>query len=93
MTRAGVVRFPIDPRMIPPEKVARRLGVTLAIFSERRADLEADGFPKPDRILGNYCLEAVDRWIDHRSGLIREDDPVSAQTAMLRAVRERVWAK
>lgn len=89
----GVVRFPVQPRMVSPEKVARRLGVTPAAFSSKRSDLERDGFPMPDGVLGTYCLEAVDKWIDRRAGLIREDDPVSAQAAMLRAVRERAWAK
>lgn len=93
MSRAASIRFPVQPRMIGPEKVARRLGVTLAAFNERRIELEKHGFPKADGVLGTYCLEAVDRWIDQRAGLIREDDPVSAQTAMLRAVRERAWAK
>jgi hypothetical protein len=79
--------------MIPPEKVARRLGVTIAVFAEKRADLEAAGFPKPDRVLGNYCLEAVDKWIDAQAGLIRGEDPGSAQAAMLQAVREKAWAK
>lgn len=93
MSRSTSIRFPVQPRMVGPEKIARRLGVTLAGFETKRAELEREGFPKPDRVLGTYCLEAVDRWIDQRAGLIREDDPVSAQTAMLRAVRERAWAK
>lgn len=93
MTRAAVVRFPVQPRMVGPEKVARRLGVTLAFFTNCRAALEAEGFPKPDGVLGTYCLESVDKWIDVRAGLIRDGDPVSAQAAMLRAVRERAWAK
>lgn len=62
------IRFPIDPRMVPPEKAARRLGVTMVVFREKLHDLEAAGFPKPDAVLGNYCLQAVDRWIDARSG-------------------------
>lgn len=92
MTR-GVVRFPVQPRMVAPEKVARRLGVTVANFAEKRRDLESQGFPKPDAILGTYCLEAVDNWIDSRAGLHRPDDPISAQAAMMRSVRERAWAK
>ena len=93
VSKAATIRFPIDPRLVPPVKVARRLGVTFAAFMERLPELERAGFPKPDPVLGNYCLEAVDGWIDRWAGLIREDDPVSAQTAMLRAVRERAWAK
>jgi hypothetical protein len=79
--------------MVAPEKVARRLGVTAAVFAAKRAELEAAGFPKPDLVLGNYCLEAVDKWIDVQGGLTGADDPVSAQAAMLRAVREKAWAK
>ena len=93
MNRSTSVRFPVQPRMIGPEKVARRLGVTPGTFAAKLADLEREGFPKPDGVLGTYCLETVDKWIDRRAGLIREDDPVSAQAAMLRAVRERAWAK
>lgn len=79
--------------MIPPEKVARRLGVTAAVFAEKRQALETAGFPKAAPVLGNYCLEAVDKWIDVQGGLTRADDPVSAQAAMLRAVREKAWAR
>ncbi len=93
MSRAASIRFPIQPRMVGPEKIARRLGVTLTAFREKRHELEQQGFPKPDGVLGTYCLEAVDRWIDQRAGLMREDDPASAQAAMLRSVRERAWAK
>ena len=87
------VRFPIQPRMVPPEKVARRLGVTPVVFAEKRQALENSGFPQPEPVLGNYCLEAVDKWIDLKAGLTRADDPASAQAAMLRAVREKAWAK
>lgn len=93
MSRTASIRFPIRPRMVGPEKVARRVGVTLATFEAKRAELERQGFPAPDPVLGTYCLEAVDRWIDDRAGLMREDDPVSAQAAMLRSVREQAWAK
>jgi hypothetical protein len=93
MSIPASIRFPVQPRMVGPEKVARRLGVTLATFEAKRPDLEREGFPKADRILGTYCLETVDRWIDARAGLHRENDPVSAQSEMLSAVRERAWAK
>ena len=92
-TGDAMIRFPIDPRMVPPAKVARRLGVAEAELKAKTPELEAAGFPKPDPILGTYCLEAVDRWIDDRAGLQRPGDPVSAQAAMRRSVRERAWAK
>lgn len=87
------VRFVVEPRMVPPDKVARRLGVTPTVFAEKLPALLASGFPKPDAILGNYCLEAVDRWIDAEAGLTRLADPGSAQSDMMRAVRDRAWAK
>lgn len=93
MNRATSIRFPVDPRMVSKEKVARRLGVAVACFEEKRAQLEQIGFPKPDNILGTYTLEAVDKWIDQRAGLTRDDDPTSAQASMLRSVRERAWAR
>lgn len=92
MSRVAL-RFPLDPRLVPAEKIARRLGISVARFAEVRAELEASGFPKPDPILGNYSLQAVDGWIDARSSLTNSNDPVSAQAAMLQAVRGRAWAK
>lgn len=55
--------------MIGPEKVARRLGVTLAVFNEKLPELLRNGFPRCEPILGVYSLEAVDRWIDQQYGL------------------------
>ncbi len=88
-----VVRFPIDPLLVPVEKVARRLGISTAGFAEMRADLEAAGFPKPDPIIGNYNLQAVDTWVNSRTGLTNANDPMSAHAAMLQAVRNRAWEK
>lgn len=93
MSRAGVIRFPVDPRMVPPEKVARRLGVTLAAFDAKRPDLEREGFPKPDGVLGTYCLEAVDKWIDRRAGLMPANGPVSDPALVLEMAGQRAWRK
>ena len=60
------MRFRVDPRDIPPEMAARRLGITLARFDEVKANLFARGFPKPDPDTGNYDGQAVDRWCDAR---------------------------
>lgn len=96
MTRASVltgIRFPIQPRMIGSEKVARRLGVTLAAFTEKRPELERQGFPKQDPVLGTYCLEAVDRWIDRRAGLTPVGAPVSDPAMVLEMAGSRAWRK
>jgi hypothetical protein len=56
------------PRRIPvrgdvPEwAVAQLLGLTVADFQARRAELRDRGFPEPDLTTGLYCIEAVDRW-------------------------------
>jgi hypothetical protein len=60
--RAPTLRYRVDPGDVPPEKVARRLHLTLVQFDERKARLFARGFPPPDPDTGMYDLEAVDRW-------------------------------
>lgn len=80
------VRVRVDPRLVPPEKAARRLGMTLTAFSEVREELERKGFPKPLPVVGNYALEAVDRWIDEKAGLVSDDSPEAARAAMRRAI-------
>lgn len=87
------IRYRIDPRLIPPEKVARRLGVTFERFKASVPELERSGFPKPVNVLGNYCLQAVDNWIDLQSGLTVPTNPASARQAMMDAVRGKAWAQ
>lgn len=93
MTRAPTIRFPIEPRLIPPAKVARRLGLTPSTFATKLPELVAAGFPQADPLLGNYCLQAVDDWITARAGLSAANDSGSAQSEMLRAVRSKAWAR
>jgi hypothetical protein len=93
MSSSTSIRFPVQPRMVGPEKIARRLGVTLAAFDAKRLDLEHEGFPKPDGVLGTYCLEAVDKWIDRRAGLMPANGPVSDPTLVLEMAGQRAWRK
>ena len=60
------LRFRVQPRDVPREAVARRLGLTLARFDVSFANLVARGFPAPDPDTGNFDLQAVDRWCDAR---------------------------
>ena len=76
----------VDPRLVTPEKAARRLGLTLAAFEAVRDELEKHGFPKPLPVVGHYLLEAVDRWIDETSGLVSDGSPEAARAAMRRAL-------
>jgi len=66
---ASSVRFRVDPRDVPVEKAARRLGLTLAAFEEVKDRLFARGFPRPDPDTGLFDLKAVEDWMDRRSGL------------------------
>lgn len=86
------VRFPIEPRLIPPEKAARRLGLTKAEFDAKRDELEAAGFPAADPLLGNYSLQAVDNWIDARSGLTPKGGLVSDPSVIFGRIRAKAWA-
>jgi hypothetical protein len=65
--RPNAIRFRVDPGDVPPEKAARRLGLTLDAFTQVREELIARGFPRPDPTTGNYDLVAIDAWIDGRS--------------------------
>lgn len=60
------MRFKVDPRDVPAEAAARRLGVAVRVFLERLPNLIARGFPAPDPDTGNFDLDAVDRWCDGR---------------------------
>src|SRR5262245_54316679 len=60
------LKFRIEPRDVPPEQAARRLGKTLAEFQAMLGNLLARGFPAADPDTGNYDLHAIDRWCDAR---------------------------
>jgi hypothetical protein len=60
------MRFHVDPRDVPPEVAARRLGKTFAEFNAALPDLVARGFPQADPTTGNFDLAAIDRWCDAR---------------------------
>jgi len=59
-------RFRIEPRDIPPEHAARRLGMTTEAFRSALPNLIARGFPNADPDTGNFDLPAIDRWCDAR---------------------------
>ena len=60
------MRFRIEPRDVPPDAAARRLGKTLTDFGAALPDLVARGFPQADPTTGNFDLAAIDRWCDAR---------------------------
>lgn len=56
------LRFQVDPRDVPPEKAARRLGLTMEAFGTLLPRLLGRGFPPSDPDTGNYDLDAIDAW-------------------------------
>lgn len=60
------MRFRVEPRDVPIEMAARRLGKSVAEFHAALPNLIARGFPQPDPDTGNFDLHAIDRWCDAR---------------------------
>ena len=79
---ANSIRFSVDPRDVPAEKAARRLGLTLARFLVVEGELYERGFPRPDKTTGNFDLLAIDRWMDARWGAKSEAEGSTAPVAM-----------
>jgi hypothetical protein len=67
--QGAVIRFAVEPRLVTPQKAARRLHLSLTEFENRLLDLLKSGFPAPCDITGNFDLKAIDLWLDRRSGL------------------------
>ena len=60
------MRIRVEPRDIPRDAAARRLGLSPAKFDARYDNLIARGFPAPDPDTGNFDLHDIDRWCDAR---------------------------
>lgn len=69
----GAIRFRVDPRLVPAEKAARRLGLSPDNFRAKVAELRLIGFPAPCPVTGNFDLVAIDAWLDRRAGLAARD--------------------
>jgi hypothetical protein len=80
------LRARVDPRDVPLEKAARRLGLTEAAFQLVADRLHACGFPRPDPDTGMFDLMAIDDWMNRRSGLTSIAQARDASTV----VRERL---
>lgn len=67
--RGSAIRFPVDPRLVPPQKAARRLHLTEHDFRTKLSALQRIGFPAACPVTGHYDLQAIDAWLDRRAGL------------------------
>lgn len=63
------IRFPVLPRLIPPQKAARRLHLTGSEFAAKLPALRRIGFPDACPVTGHYDLHAIDAWLDRRAGI------------------------
>lgn len=61
--------FTPTPRIWGVFDVATRLGHSESWFSGKRSELESKGFPPYDDFLGGWDADAIDLWLDQRSGL------------------------
>ena len=68
LTTRGTMRFRVNPRDVPVEFAARRLGISVEEFNRVLTNLIARGFPKPDPDTGHFDLVAIDKWCDARHG-------------------------
>jgi hypothetical protein len=88
------MRFRVEPRDVPAEMAARRLGMCLDVFKAKLPNLIARGFPPPDTDTGNFDLHAIDRWCDSRNShlfgggaLLQARDASSVAASRIAAMR------
>ncbi len=56
------IRFRVDPKDVPPDVAARRLGLDLSAFQLVLPSLLDRGFPSADPTTGHFDLDAIDQW-------------------------------
>jgi hypothetical protein len=66
---------PVTPRVLNTTTLCTYIGRSPTWLAENRSQLEAEGFPRPDPLLGGYDIRAVDLWLDHRSDILRPRAP------------------
>jgi hypothetical protein len=59
-------RFRVDPRDVPADVAATRLGLSEERFTAVLPHLIDRGFPRADPDTGNFDLLAIDRWCNAR---------------------------
>ena len=62
-------KFTPTPRVWNEFQLACRLGLTEPWLKNNRDRLEAEGLPQRDPLLGGTDADAVEAWLDRRSGL------------------------
>ena len=68
------IRYKVDPRLVPPQKAARYLHLTLRQFEHALPSLIARGFPRSCPVIGYFDLTAINQWLDRQSGVGNQHD-------------------
>ena len=66
--------FEPEPRIWSEHQVACRFGRGESWLRDNRLRLEAAGFPQADDLLGGTDGDAVNRWLDMRSGMADDSE-------------------
>ena len=86
------MRFRVEPRDVPAEMAARRLGKSVAEFDAVLPNLIARGFPKPDPDTGHFDLVAIDKWCDARHAHLFSGNAAMQARDASEVARERIEA-
>jgi hypothetical protein len=61
----------MTPAYLPDADLASILGLSVKTFRNKRPRLEADVFPRKDRLIGHTLAADVQTWLDRRRSLGR----------------------
>jgi len=86
------VRIRIEPKEIPPEAAARRMGVPYSIFQQQLPKLIARGFPAADPDLGTYDIDAIDAWRRSRHSHLYGEAAIMGPRDASTVVQDRITA-
>lgn len=67
-------RFEPQSAFVNKKQVCMRLGMSEPAFDKIRPEMELDGFPRKDNIIGRWHYLAVEKWIAKRGSVMNEDE-------------------
>ncbi len=82
-------KFTPTPRMWNDYQVASRLGKCESWLANHRPRLEVEGFPPRDALLGGTDADAVETWLDRRSGLANGTLAAADADPLMEALHDR----
>ncbi len=82
-------KFTPTPRVWSEFQVACRLGKCESWLATHRPRLEAEGFPPRDPLLGGTDADAVEAWLDRRSGIANGTLAAADTDPLMEALHDR----